>query len=72
MSIDLMYFTTELCKEIEQGGSYHTLTNSEKVDDLLAQFEEVETAAEKKNTERMKRELIKLAAKSYIAWRSIK
>jgi len=70
MSVDSMYFVSEMMDEIDT--SYHNLTNKEKVDLLLEQFEAVETAAEKKNVAQMKRELITLAAKCFVVWRGLR
>ena len=70
MSVDSMYFVSEMMEETD--ASYHNLTNKEKVEILLEQFEAVETAAEKKNVAQMKRELITLAAKCFVVWRGLK
>ena len=69
MSVDSMYFVSEM---EETNTSYHNLTNKEKVNVLLEQFEAVETAAEKKNVAQMKQELITLAAKCFVVWRGLK
>jgi len=63
-------FTMAMMKEAN--ATYHNLTNKEKVDLLLEQFEAVETAAEKKNIAQMKRELITLAAKCFVVWRGLR
>lgn len=70
MSVDSMYFVYEMMEETN--ASYHNLTNKEKVEVLLEQFEAVETAAEKKNVAQMKRELITLAAKCFVVWRGLR
>jgi len=70
MSVDSMYFVSEMMEETDT--SYHNLTNKEKVEVLLEQFEAVETAADKKNVAQMKRELITLAAKCFVVWRGLK
>ena len=70
MSVDSMYFVSEMMEETDT--SYHNSTNKEKVEVLLEQFEAVETAADKKNVAQMKRELITLAAKCFVVWRGLK
>lgn len=65
-----MVFVASLTDQIDE--TWHTKTNTEKLSAILDQFEELELSVEKKNTEKMKVELIKLAADCFSAWRTIK
>lgn len=70
MSIDLMVFVDQITKQ-SKDQSWHDKTNREKLESILEQFEQLELSVDTRNVARMKVELTALAAKCFVAWRSI-